>query len=65
MVSPSEETSLLDVFEAIEGPLEACDCLLESRVCGGSQCLLGELIVAVNKQVRDCLSGRKLSDLAM
>lgn len=61
----AEEISLLEIYEAIEGPLCGDTCLLESPVCYGTSCILGGLIETVNRQVREYLSGTKLSELAV
>jgi len=58
-----ETINLLDVYEAIEGPLESGACLLEVPVCGGTHCILGGLIAGLNQQVRDYLTQTRLSDL--
>ena len=58
-----ETINLLDIYEAIEGPLESGACLLEVQVCGGTHCILGGLIAGLNQQVRDYLTKTRLSDL--
>ena len=57
------QITLLDVYEAIEGPLEENHCLFETPVCRGEICVLGGLIGTVNRQVRDYLAGARLSAL--
>ena len=61
---PIDEITLLDVYESIEGPLVSCDCLLGVPVCGDGGCILGDLLVTVNRQVREYLAGTRLSELA-
>ncbi len=56
------EVTLLDVFEAIEGPLSTEDCLFGLPVCDG-RCMLGTLIDQVNETIRRELGRKKLSDL--
>ena len=63
LAKPGARIALLDVYQAIEGPLGAETCLLGRRVCRGKKCVLGGLLGAVNKQVRDYLSKTKLSEL--
>ena len=55
--------NLLSIYEAIEGPLEKSNCLLEVPVCGGTHCILGGLIAGLHQQVRDYLKKTRLSDL--
>jgi Rrf2 family protein len=54
----------LEVYEAIEGPLGNGHCILGKAACGASRCIMGELLVGVNKQFRDYLSGVRLAQLA-
>ncbi len=59
----ADRITLLEVYEAVEGPLVASNCLLDTPVCGGAQCILGGLLEAVNRQVADYLSGTRVADL--
>lgn len=58
-----DEITLLEVYEAIEGPLRESECLLAQPVCGG-ECILGGLLSTLNSQVRDYLARMKVADLA-
>jgi Rrf2 family protein len=58
-----EEITLLEIYEAVDGPLVESTCLLERPVCTGSTCILGDLVASVNKQLRERLSSTRLSDL--
>lgn len=64
IAKPAEKTTLLEVYELIEGPLAPSDCLLATQVCKGDKCIFGNLLETVNRQVREYLSGTKLSDIA-
>jgi len=55
---------LLEIYEAVEGPLRDAGCLLGEPICRGGECPLGEVIHAVHKQVRDHLSKTTLAALA-
>lgn len=61
--SPGKIT-LMDVYEAIEGPYHPSDCLLGRPACDGAKCVLGGLVQSVNGQVRAYLSGTTLAQLA-
>jgi len=61
---PCDELALLEVYEAIEGPLTDRTCLFARPVCDGKACILGDLLGEVNQQVKDCLGSAKLSKLA-
>ena len=58
-----EQITLLEVYEAIEGPLAPTSCLLGTPICNGQRCILGPLLVQVNRQVSEYLSGTTLSEL--
>ena len=60
---PADEITLLDVYQACEGPLPQADCLLSKPICQG-HCILGNLIEDVGRQVSQYLSRTRLSDLA-
>jgi Rrf2 family protein len=56
--------TLLEVFEAIEGPFQPSNCLLGGVLCGGRKCIFGELIRTVNEKVLTYLSETRLGELA-
>jgi Rrf2 family protein len=55
------EISLKDVYEAIDGPLTLSGCLLDKPVCDGN-CVLGDLIQSVNRQVIDYFKSKSVND---
>ncbi len=57
------DCTLLDVYEAVEGTLEAPECLLRRPICDGESCLLGGLLADINREVGDRLRGIRLSVL--
>lgn len=61
---PAADITLLDIYEAIEGPLEYGSCLLGTRTCNYASCILGQLVHSVNSQVRDYLKANTLAALA-
>jgi Rrf2 family protein len=61
--SPSE-ISLLDVYEAIEGPAPEATCLLPKPVCGDAPCILGSLLSSINAEATHYLRSRRLADIA-
>ncbi|MBU2488021.1 MAG: Rrf2 family transcriptional regulator [Proteobacteria bacterium] len=63
LARPADEVSLLEVYEAIEGPLVPTGCLLDRPVCGG-MCILGDLLSAVDGKAARYLKEKKLSDFA-
>ncbi len=61
---PSDKIALLNVYEAIEGPFVSKHCILETTICNENNCIFGDLLKSVEKQVYDYLSGTILSDLS-
>ena len=51
-------------MEAIEGPLTAGGCLLDSGICLGEGCLFGELLDSLDNRFREHLTTTRLSQLA-
>jgi Rrf2 family protein len=60
--APSEVT-LLEVFEAIEGPLHPGDCLFENAICDGETCVLGRVLREVNGQLVKHLANTTLAQV--
>jgi len=48
--------ALRDIIEAIEGPLDFSDCLMDNKVCGRSACPFSELLADTNKRLEKLLS---------
>jgi len=46
-----DETTLLEVYETVEGPMGEPECLLGDRVCDDTDCVLGGLVEAIHSQV--------------
>lgn len=46
------EISLLQVYEAIEGPFASVECLLEKPVCDGRCCQVGRVLHRMNLELR-------------
>jgi len=59
-----DNLTLLDIYEALEGPLIPAECLLGNPICNGRGCIMGGLDT-VNRQIREYLSQTKLSDLSI
>jgi Rrf2 family protein len=64
LARPRDEITLLDIVEAIEGPLDSADCIMPTRVCTGGACILGDLLETINRRVREYLGGTNLDELA-
>lgn len=64
LAKPASEITLMEVFEAIEGPLDTDVCLAKHPVCHGSNCRLGEAIQATQDQWSRLLRDTSVSDAA-
>ncbi len=62
LAKESGDLTLLDVYEAVEGPFPSGACLLGRPVCHG-KCLFGGMLGTLNNQVRTLLAESHLSAL--
>ena len=60
----ARDARLLDVYESIDGPLPRHTCLFDAPVCRGDGCVMGDLTQTINQQIRDYLSGTRVSQLS-
>jgi Rrf2 family protein len=60
---PPEQITLLEIYEAIDGPMTMASCLLGSKGCGAVCCQVGPKLAAVNQSMRDYFGSVCLSDL--
>lgn len=58
------KTRLIEIYEAVEGPLTPSRCLLGLSVCKGNRCALGFVIHKTDEAVRKCLSGTTLAEMS-
>ena len=58
-----EAITLLDIYEAMEGPLITSTCLLGTPMCVGPICMLGSLLSTVNTEVKDYFENTQLDKL--
>ena len=61
LVRRPEDITLLEVYEATEGPLREQRCLLGNPMCSGN-CIMGGLLERVGDEVRDYFATTRLSD---
>lgn len=60
---PPNKISLLEIYECIDGKLSIDQCLLGSYICGGDICIIGDLFLNMNTQLKKYLSETKISNL--
>jgi Rrf2 family protein len=56
--------TLLQVYESIDGQISYSNCLFDTAICDSDNCVFGELLGNVNKQVKTYLSKTTLFDVA-
>jgi Rrf2 family protein len=61
LARPPEQIRLLEVYEAIEGPIVVRHCLFSTRLCDGAECIFGGMLEAVDTQVRQYLDKTNLT----
>jgi Rrf2 family protein len=63
LAGKSDSMSLLDVFEAIEGPLVNKSCLLRHKSCNNGGCILGNTLSSMSAIFEGHLRKTMVSDL--
>lgn len=65
LAKPPEEIRLLEVVEAVEGPLDLVDCVAHPEGCPRSRkCVTLEVWEEMGREIRQVLARRTLADLA-
>lgn len=64
LAKPGNQIALLEVYEAIEGPLSPFKCLFGTPVCAGAGCIFGGELQGIDTKLRRWLAGTKLSQLS-
>jgi len=59
----SQEITLLEVYETIEGPIITCQCLLDQQICAKTHCILGPILHTINAQVKEYFGKTNLYQL--
>ncbi len=63
LAKPATEISLLDIYQAIDGPMAGSECLLGKPVCSGKQCILGSLTGKISDEVHEYFANTYVSSL--
>ncbi|HNW25992.1 MAG TPA: Rrf2 family transcriptional regulator [Candidatus Gastranaerophilaceae bacterium] len=61
LIKAPEKITFLEIYELFDGKLPTSSCLLTTHKCKGN-CILGDLVTSVNKQVKEKFEKTKLSD---
>lgn len=65
LARPASEMTLLEVYEAVDGPLRPGGCMFDHPMCPAGDCLFGGVLISAAQQVRERLSRTRLSDLPL
>ncbi len=57
---PTDQITLLRIYEIIEGPIEITTCPMENPVCPFERCLLGNIVTKLSTDFRDYLASQTL-----
>lgn len=63
LARPAKKIRLLEIYEAVEGPLPIDHCLLGKPACNGT-CMLGTFVAKATRKFKEQLEETRLSDLA-
>jgi Rrf2 family protein len=64
LTRPSAAIYLLEIHDAIEGPLGQPECLIGVPACDGTHCVLGGLVESIHQQVRAYFEKTTLAQIA-
>ncbi|MFC1500273.1 RrF2 family transcriptional regulator [Candidatus Zixiibacteriota bacterium] len=64
LLKSADSIFLLEIYEAMEGPLTAEGCLLATQLCVNKGCIFGDLLDSLDTQFREHLAKTRLSKLA-
>jgi Rrf2 family protein len=62
--SPWERIRLIEIYEAVEGPVGPARCLLAVPFCKGNKCSLGGVVHRTDEAIRRYLAGTTLAEMA-
>lgn len=65
LARPADQITLLDVYEAVEGPRQEAECPLGRNRCAFTGCLFGGVLEAMEDRVYEYLRTNRLSDVAV
>lgn len=64
LTTAPEKISLLDIYELFDGKMSVEQCLLDSYICGGKNCILGKLLHQMNEQAKKYLEETTLDKVS-
>lgn len=65
LAKSGDTLTLLDIYEAIDGPLSLSNCVLKNRICNGSNCIFGGFLETLNSEFKNQISKTKLNNVTV
>lgn len=65
LTKSGDDLTLLDIYEAIDGPLILNNCVLKNRICNGSNCIFGGILEILNREFKNQISKTKLNEVVV
>ncbi len=62
---PSEDISVLEIYEAIEGRIDVPECPLDRKICPFDKCLMNGLVNDVTMQFKEYFQEQSLEDFVV
>jgi Rrf2 family protein len=62
LAKPPAQIRLLDIYEALEGPLRQDGCLFAKPICHRDRCALGDVVSGVRQRVFEYLRSTTVAD---
>jgi Rrf2 family protein len=62
LVRPAEEISFLNLYESIEGKIEAPDCPMDKKICPFDKCIMNNISSRMTSEFRNYLSKQIIAD---
>ncbi len=56
-----ESITLMDAYEAVEGPFVPITCILDRKTCCGDECFLGDVLSVVNEKFEKHMKGTNIA----
>ncbi|MBN1289212.1 MAG: Rrf2 family transcriptional regulator [Actinobacteria bacterium] len=64
LAGKGDKTTMLEVYECLEGPFRDSECLFPDKICSSRVCIMGGMLEEINSRARDYLATTRLKDLS-
>ncbi len=64
LTRPPQEVSIREVYEMVEGPIDADTCAMQVPTCGRTSCVLGDLFRRIGREVSEQLEKMTVADFS-